>query len=166
MFEEILANAGLLLGIVTSIAVLTSMYTLNRRFKKYDHLIDKIEELTTMDVDDKGELLIHPKLGKLIQGFSSSMAGSIKMSFLGELSGNKRLEAGLEGAIASDIIEQKLPLLGLAADFLGPETLKYVKKHPQALGQLVQLAAPLLQGRTGTPQQNNGGAPAGSVPQM
>jgi len=94
------------------------------------------------------------RLGALIQTVSSGMAKSIQMSVMGSLSGQARMEKGLKGAIAADIIEEKMPLVNMIGDFVGINTKKYITKHPDAMGQLASLAGPYLQQFLN--QRNNG----------
>jgi len=95
---------------------------------------------------EDGEIIIREDLATLIDAFGSRMAKSLKMSFLQGLGANAKIEKGMKGAMAQDIIENKMPLLNLAGDILGFNTKQYISKHPEALGQLIQLAGPLLQG--------------------
>jgi len=92
------------------------------------------------------ETIIREDIVSLIDAFGSRMAKSLKMSFLQGLGANAKIEKGLKSAMAQDIIEEKMPLLNLAGDILGFNTKQYISKHPDALGQLIQLAGPLLQG--------------------
>jgi len=80
----------------------------------------------------------------MIKALSSSLATSLKMSLLGSLSGPARLDKGLKGAIAQDIVQEKMPMLNLIGDFLGINTKQYIGKHPEAMMQLYQQFAPML----------------------
>ena len=90
--------------------------------------------------------MMREDLAMVVDAFGSRMAKSIRMSFLQGLGANAKIEKGLKGALATDIVENKMPLLNLASDVLGFNTKQYISKHPEALGQLLHLAAPLLQG--------------------
>lgn len=89
--------------------------------------------------------MIDARLTKMIDAFSSGVAKSLKMSVLGSLSGPARIEKGLKAAMTQDVVDEKMPLIGLIGDFLGINTKKYIAKHPDAIGQLGQLAAPYIQ---------------------
>jgi hypothetical protein len=101
-------------------------------------------------------------LALVVDALGQRVARGIKMSFLQGLGAQAKIEKGLKGAVAQDIIENKLPLLNLAGDILGFNTKQYIAKHPDALPQIIQLAAPLLQGGQlgslmgGAPQINHG----------
>lgn len=119
---------------------------------------------------EDGEIIMREDLAMVIDGFGSRIAKSLKMSFLQGLGAQSKIEKGLKGAMAQDIVENKLPLLNLAGDILGFNTKQYISKHPEALGQIIKLAAPLLQGgnlgaimgqRPGAPSPNHNGDPFG-----
>jgi len=90
--------------------------------------------------NEAGEILIDERLGGVIDAIGSRFAQSAKMSVLQGLGAQAKIEKGLAGALAQDVVEKKLPLLELASDFMGFNTKKYIAEHPQALGQLAQLA--------------------------
>jgi len=100
--------------------------------------------LLRYEEDEEGNPLLDARVVKIIEALGSSLAKSLKFSLLGTISGQARLEKGLKGAIAQDIIEQKLPILNLIGDFLGINTKRYIAKHPEAAMQLFQQFAPML----------------------
>jgi len=108
------------------------------------------------------------RLQAIITGIGQTMMQSFKMSALQGLSVNSKLEKGLKGAFAADIIDNKLPILNMLGDFMGYNVKQYVSKNPDALMQL--LAMPQVQGMLGQVMGNNGaqGAPnqSSSVPLM
>ena len=108
--------------------------------------------------DDAGEWHVEERLAKVFDLVGSRMAQSIRMSFLQGLGAQRKIEKGLKGALAKDIVEKKMPLLNLAGEFLGFNTQEYLGKHPEAIGQLLQLAGPLLgQVQHGNPRSSQGG---------
>jgi len=132
------------------------LYT-NRKFKKYDSLVDSVSDLLRYEEDEEGNVLLDARLTGMVKALSSNMAKSLKMSFLQGLSVNSKLESGLKSAITTDAINKKMPLLNLVGDFLGINTQEYITKHPDALMQL----APMLKGFMGGPRQNDGSGKAG-----
>lgn len=158
MIEALLSLLGLL------IATGVSLYAI-REMKQARASIPSLGDFIKEGED--GETIIRADVVSLIDAFGSRMAKSLKMSFLQGMGATAKIEKGLKGAIAQDIIEEKMPLLNLAGDILGFNTKQYIAKHPDALGQLIQLAGPLLQGgnlgslmKGGAPKmqsQNNGG---------
>lgn len=118
---------------------------------------------------EEGETIIREDIVSLIDAFGSRMGQHIKMSFLQGLGANAKIEKGLKGAMAQDIVEEKMPIIHLIGDVLGFNTKQYISKHPEALGQLIKIGAPLLQGQglnlgsmiPGQPLQNNGDDPFG-----
>jgi len=151
-----------------------SIYSFREIRRSRALITDSIPSLS--DYIQKGEndeIIMREDLAMVIDGFGSRIAKSLKMSFLQGLGANAKIEKGLKGAMAQDIVENKMPLLNLAGDILGFNTKQYIAKHPDALGQLIQLARPLLQGgnlgslMTGAPNQtsqgNNGSAVYGNV---
>jgi hypothetical protein len=137
-----------LLTAIASIFSLLFVILQIRGFKKevatYKPLAENIASLLRYEESEDGQPLLDVRLVKMVDALSSGIAKSLKMSFLGGLSGNARLEKGLKGAIAQDVIEKKAPIINLVGDFLGFNTQKYVAKHPDALISLVQRFAPQL----------------------
>jgi len=127
-------------------------YLLLRRFKRFERLADTVEELFTVQYAEDGEAMIPEKTAVFVKAISSTMAQSLKMSVLGQLSGPARMEKGLKKAFTEDIIDEKLPILNLLDSFAGVNVKKYITKNPEALMQILQFAGPMLQG------MNQGGA--------
>lgn len=156
-----LAVLGGLLATFTSLAgLLFAIYTvrkMNSKLETFEELGQSVGQLFRYEEDEDGKPLIDARLVKMVQMFSSSMASSLKMSLLGALSGPARLEKGLKGAIAQDVVEEKMPLLGLIGDFMGINTKKYIGKHPEAMLQLGQAFAPMLSNLKIGQQRNDGG---------
>ena len=142
------------------IAILLSLYII-RQTKRTAALIPSLSDFIQRGED--GETIMREDLALVIDAFGQRMAQGIKMSFLQGLGAQAKIEKGLKGAMAQDIIENKLPLLNLAGDILGFNTKQYIAKHPDALGQIIQLAAPLLQGGglQGIMQPNQGNGEKG-----
>lgn len=125
------------------IPILLIIYT-ERRFRKFDNLANTVSEVFRFEEDENGNLVIDERLAKFIEAFGSQIAKSLKFSFLGNLSGQARLEKGLKAAITQDLIDNQMPILNLIGDFLGINTKKYIAKHPEAFLQLMQQFAPIL----------------------
>jgi len=130
MISEMLAFASLIL------MSLVSLYSV-RKLKRFEELGDTVQELFRYEEDEEGNPLLDARIGKMIQTFSSGIAKSIQMSFLGKLSGPARLDKGIKGAMASDIVENKMPIINLVGDIFGVNTSKYIQKHPDAMMQLM-----------------------------
>ena len=136
---------------------------MNSKLETFEELADSVGSLFRYEEDSEGKPMIDARLNKIIGTFSSAlssdMAQSLKMSLLGSLSGPARLDKGLKGAMAQDIVEEKMPMVNLIGDFLGFNTKKYIGKHPEAMMQLGSLIAPMLgKVRIGgsTPRGNDG----------
>lgn len=158
-----------IIAVASLVSAALMFLKMSRKLEKYDKFAESIQALFHVREDpETHELLMNEKLVKLMHGFGSVMANSLKMSVLGSLSGQSRLESGLKGAMTKDFIDQQVPMLKLLEPILGKETFKYITKNPEAVGQLIQLAAPLLQNINagslagGGPRSNNGGG----VPSM
>ena len=143
-----LASIGGLLATVASLSgLLFAVYTVRRMNKKLDtfeELAESVGGLFRYEEDSEGKPMIDARLSKMVSMFSSAMAQSLKMSLLGSLSGPARLDKGLKGAMAQDIVEEKMPMVNLIGDFLGFNTKKYIGKHPEAMMQLGSMLAPML----------------------
>ena len=138
----LLATFASLSGLLFAIMTIRKM---NKKLEVFEELGESVGQLFRYEEDSEGKPLIDTRLSKMINMFSSSLASSIKMSVLGSLSGPARLDKGLKGAIAQDIVEQKMPMVNLIGDFLGFNTKKYIGKHPEAMMQLANMVAPILQ---------------------
>jgi hypothetical protein len=149
LLEVIISSLGLLL------AALVSLYSFHQ-IKQARAAIPSLSDFIKKGED--GETIIREDVASLIDAFGSRMAQGIKMSFLQGLGAQAKVEKGLKGALAQDIVENKMPLLNLAGDILGFNTKQYIAKHPDALGQLLQLAGPYLG------NLNLGGHPPGAPP--
>jgi hypothetical protein len=130
---------------------------MNNKLGKFEDLADSVGSFLRYEEDEDGKPLIDARLQKILTVGSSALAQSLKMSLLGSLSGPARLEKGLKGAIAQDIVEEKMPMVNLIGDFLGFNTKKYIGKHPEAMMQLGQMLAPML-GKIKLGQPNDGGS--------
>jgi len=138
------------------------------RMNKVSNRIPEIDDLFQV-VEEDGKRVVHmdERIVLAIDTFGSRMAQSLRMSFLQGLGADAKLEKGLEGAMALDIVENKMPLLNLAGDIFGFNTKKYIAKNPRALGQLLKLAAPYLQNfNLGSMGNNDQTMQKGNVPLM
>ncbi|MCK5611801.1 hypothetical protein KAR91_58570 [Candidatus Pacearchaeota archaeon] len=134
-------------------------------------IVDKFKDGSIMDglvsQSEDGELTIREDVSKVIDAFGSRVAQSLKMSFLQGLGANAKIESGLKGAIAEDVIDNQMPILNLVGDFAGINVKKYISKHPDAVGQLLGMIPPqyiaMLKGNFtknnggGQPQNTSGG---------
>lgn len=160
MISEILAFLSLILMSIVSI------YSL-RKLRRFESLGDTIEDLFRYEEDEEGNPLIDARLTKMMQTLSSSLATSLRMSVLGQLSGPARLDKGLKGAMASDVVENKMPVINLLGDVFGINTSKYIAKHPDALMQLMgdprvqQFLGSIMKGQGNNPGRNDGSGRAG-----
>lgn len=154
-----LATCGSLAGLFFAIYTVRKM---NSKLELFEELANSVGSLFRYEEDSEGKPMIDARLSKIIGTFSSGIAQSLKMSMLGSLSGPARLDKGLKGAMALDVVEEKMPLINLVGDFMGINTKKYIAKHPEALAQLVGMAGPYLKNlklggvTSSTPQGNNG----------
>jgi len=144
--------------IMFTLYAISQMRSLKKKAAKYEPLIESIGDLLRYEESEDGTPMIDARLTKMVDAFSSGIAKSLKMSLLGSLSGPARLEKGLKGAIAKDVLEKKAPVINLVGDLLGFNTQKYVSKHPDAMLQLVQKFAPQLQGFMGNSNPQNQGS--------
>jgi len=139
--------AGFLASLTSIIGLFFAIHTvrrMNKKLESFEGLAETAQEFLRYEEDEEGNPMIDARLGKMIKMFSSGLATSLKMSMLGALSGPARLDKGLKGAIAQDVVEEKMPMLNLIGDFLGINTKKYIGKHPEAMLQLYQQFAPML----------------------
>ena len=137
MLSEIIAIFGLLL--MSIVSLITLRRTSSSHLKKFiPSLDDYIQQ------NEAGEWVVEERLGRLLGVVGQTMFQSAKMSMLGGLSGDARLEKGLKSAISQDIIEEKFPLLdagaGILGEFTGFNVKKYITKNPEALMQLIGVA--------------------------
>lgn len=144
--------SGLLATIASLSGLLFAVYTvrkMNSKLDTFEEIGESVGQLFRYEEDDEGNPQIDARLGKMINAFSNSLAStlatSLKMSVLGSLSGPARLDKGLKGAIAQDIVEEKMPMINMLGDVLGFNTKKYIGKHPEAMMQLGNMLAPMLQ---------------------
>lgn len=140
--------SGLLASLVSLIGLFFAVYTvrkMNSKLEKFGGLADSVSDLLRYEEDEEGNPLIDARLSKMMMVLSSGMAKSIKMSMLGGLSGPARLEKGLKGAIAADVVDNQMPIINLIGDMVGINTKKYISKHPDAMMQLAAKFAPQLQ---------------------
>jgi len=156
-----LAVLGGLLATFTSLAgLLFAVYTvrsMNNKLGKFEGLADSAGAFLRYEESEEGEPLLDARLVKIIGVGAGALAKSLKMSLLGGLSGQARLEKGLKGAIAQDVVENKMPIINLIGDAMGINTKQYIAKHPDAMGQILQMAGPYLK-NLNIGQKNDGGA--------
>jgi hypothetical protein len=158
LFQEILTAISLVI-------MITLFYLSFREMRRAQNRIPSLDKFVQFERGENGEttVVMDERLVAVFKAFGSNVAQSLKMSFLQGLGAQAKVEKGLQSAIAQDIVEEKMPLLNLVGDFLGFNTKQYIAKHPAAIGQIAQLAAPLLGQFTGQNQRNNS---PGNVPTM
>ena len=109
---------------------------------RFEEFIPDLDSIVTVNED--GTCNMDARLIAVIDAVGSRLFQSAKMSMLQGLSVDAKLEKGLKGAIAQDIIEEKFPLLdagaGILKDFTGYNVKKYITKNPEALMQLIGMA--------------------------
>lgn len=140
--------SGLLATFASLGGLFFAVYTvrkMNSKLETFEELGQSVGQLFRYEEDENGNAQIDARLAKMVSLFSSSLAKSLKMSMLGSLSGPARLEKGLKGAIAADIVEEKMPIINLIGDMVGINTKKYISKHPDAMMQLAGQFLPMLQ---------------------
>lgn len=128
LFGEILAVLSLILVSIVSFLSLRNMNRYNSTFDNFKNLIGK---------DEQGNIVMDERIVTVIDAVGSRLFQSAKMSFLQGMSVDSKTQKGLEGAIALDVVEEKMPILEMAGDFLGFNTKAYIKKNPKAMFQLI-----------------------------
>ena len=94
---------------------------------------------------EDGETIIREDAALFIDALGSRVSKSFRMNFLQGLGAQAKIEKGLKSAMTQDIIDQKMPIINLIGEFVGINTKQYISKHPEAIAQLGQIAAPYLQ---------------------
>lgn len=148
---------GIIASLSSFILAIFLLLSTNKKLKKFEDLADNVGQLFRYEEGEDGEVLLDARLGKMMSAFSSGIAQSLKMSMLQGLSVQSKLDKGLKGAIASDVVENQMPMISLIGDVLGINTKKYIANHPDALMQL----APMIQAFMGKIGQNNPGNSSG-----
>ena len=156
LFNELLAVSSLVIVCIMSFLTL-------RRASRLENRIPSLDDY--VEVNEDGTVDIEPRLAAIIGAIGQKMFQSAKMSLLQGFSVNAKLDKGLKGAIASDIVENKMPLINLIGDVLGVNTRQYIAKNPDALMQLISM--PQVQGLLANfyPGGQGHNSP-GNVPQM
>lgn len=145
MLQSLLSFSALLI-------TLWFFWRTNRKMAVFEDLAWTAKEFLRYEEDQEGNPLIDARLQKILGAFGSSVATSLKMSVLGTLSGQARLEKGLKGAMATDFVEKKAPILKALGDLFGLNTAEYIGEHPDAVMQVL----PMLKGFLGRRQANPG----------
>lgn len=157
---DLAALGGVLATFASLSGLLFAVYTvrkMNSKLEAFEEIAESVGSLFRYEEDSEGKPMIDARLGKMITMLGAGLAQSLKMSVLGSLSGPARLDKGLKGAMAQDIVEQKMPMVNLIGDFLGINTKKYIGKHPEAMMQLGNMLAPTLAKIKFPGQQSNDG---------
>lgn len=134
---------------------LWSIRKMNAKLESFEELGASMGQLLRYEESEEGEVMLDTRLVKIIDALGSRVASSMKMSILGQRSGDARLEKGLKAAMTKDIVEREMPLLKLVSDFLGYNTKEYIEQNPDAILQLGQILAPYAQRFMGKPQFNS-----------
>ena len=138
---------GFLATLASLCGLFFAIYTVRQmknKLESFEETASSVGQFFRFEQNEEGEVMLDTRMVGMIKALSSSLATSLKMSMLGSLSGPARLDKGLKGAIAQDVVEEKMPMLNLIGDFLGINTKKYIGKHPEAMLQLYQQFAPML----------------------
>ena len=151
VIEALLSLLGLLIPSAVSLFIL---YKVNKAQRSVEEMIPSLDDF--IEIGEDGTVNMDERLVKLIDGFGSRIAQSLRMSFLQGLGANAKIEKGLQGAMTADIIDKKMPIVNLIGDIFGIETTKYITKHPNAIGQLVSMAGPMLPKFLQGMMKNNG----------
>ncbi len=151
-FEAGLALIGDIIAVLSLLIVIIISFLSLRKMNRFDKLIPDMDQYIGKDED--GQIVMDERIVAVIDAVGSRFMKSFKMSALQGLSVNSKLEKGLKGAFAADIIDNKMPILNLLGDFMGYNVKQYVAKNPDALMQL--LAMPQVQGFIGQYMKNNG----------
>jgi len=98
--------------------------------------------------DAEGNLVMREDIVAVIDAVGSRIAKAGQMGILQGLGADAKLQKGVESAVAKDLIDAKLPLLGLVDDVLGGglNIKDYLIKNPRALPYVMKLAGSLTQG--------------------
>ena len=125
---------------------LVMFWWMNRKVSFFEEIAFDFSQLfryqTEKDDEGKDQVLMDPRLVGLVDALGSRMATSLKMSVLGGLSGQARLDKGLKGAMAQDFVQSKAPILKALGDLVGFNTADYVAENPDTIMSLL----PMLQG--------------------
>ena len=108
------------------IAILLSLYII-RQTKRTAALIPSLSDFIQRGED--GETVMREDLALVIDAFGQRMAQGIKMSFLQGLGAQAKIEKGLKSAMAQDILENKMPLFNMIADYAGFKIVESGKKN-------------------------------------
>jgi len=109
-----------------------------RQMKNVQNSIPSLDDFCEIRENEKGEptVFIEPRtaliLDSLTKRFGQTIFQSSKMSGLQSLGASSKLEKGLKGAFAKDIIDQKVPWLSLLDHFAGINVKSYIAKNPDA----------------------------------
>ena len=137
-----LALIGEIIAVSSLVIIILLYLDSRRRMNQIQNMVPSIDDVVRVDED--GTIHMDQRLHAIVTGIGQTMMQSFKMSALQGLSVDAKLEKGLKGAIAQDIIEEKFPLLdagaGILGDFTGFNVKKYITKNPEALMQLIGMA--------------------------
>lgn len=129
-----------------------SLYSIREIRSSRALITESLPSLDDFVFEKDGQWVMDARLGKLIDAFGSRIATSLKRSFMQGLGAQSKIDKGIKGAMAQDVIENKMPLLNLVGNVLGINTKQYIGKHPEALVQLMPLIQKFLPGQA---SQNN-----------
>ena len=132
LFGEVLAVLSLIIVSIVSFFSLRNMNRYNRVFDNFSQYISK---------DEEGHIVMDERIVAIIDAVGSRLFQAGKMSMLQGLSLDSKKLKGIKAAMAQDVIEEKMPLLEIAGDFMGVNTKAYIKKYPDAIFQLANIPA-------------------------
>ena len=134
-----LALFGEILAVLSLITVLIVSFFSLRNMNRYNSTFDSLKNLVGRD--EEGHIVMDERIVAVIDAVASRLFQAGKMSMLQGLSVDSKKLKGIKAAMAQDVVEEKMPLLQIAGDFMGVNTKEYIKKYPDAIFQLVQIPA-------------------------
>ena len=143
-YTQISTIVASFVGVLSLLYIIGYTRKMNKCFEPALDLVDSVSDIFRYKEDEDGNVKVDARLANVMKMFTNGVAKSIQMSIMGQLSGPARLDKGLKGAIAQDVVEKNVPVLGLVGDFLGINTTKYIKDHPDAMMQLARYFAPTI----------------------
>lgn len=93
-------------------------------------------------IDEQGTTKIDTWIARAVD----SLFARFQFSAMGQKSGQARVEKGLQKAMLNDVIDSTNPILGMAMEQF-PQVKEYLMKHPNAIPQVLNMIAPILQGK-------------------
>jgi len=155
----VLNELNTLLALISMLIAVLVPSILLRKMRKYDSLAAKADALLDIQVKEDGEIVYPEALSVVGKAVGQGVSESIRMSFLGQASGDKRLDKSMFKAIANDMLDEHLPWLDMLQPVLGDayNVRKFINKNPKGAIRLVQQFGPMIQqwlGQQGQPTRS------------